>query len=195
MKLYDFPPSHNCYKVRLLLAILGLNYQKQAVDLMAGGSRTSQFLRLNPRGQVPVLEDDGTCIWDSTAILVYLARKYSETQWLPDDANGLAKVAQWLAVAQNEMLYGLGRAHWLRRGGTGDIEEAMRRGRRGLKILDLNLSAETWLAAEHPTIADIACYPHAALAPEAGVSLSEYAHVTRWCRSVESIPGYVRHME
>src|SRR6476646_6169286 len=127
MKLYDFGASHNCYKVRLFLAMLGLSYERQAIDLMNGENRRPDFLRLNPRGQVPVLKDEGTHIWDSTAILVYLARKYGGSLWLPDDAAGMATVTQWLAVAQNEMLYGLGRAHWLRRGGTGDLEEAMKR--------------------------------------------------------------------
>lgn len=195
MKLYDFAPSHNCYKVRLLLAILGLSYDKQSIDLMGRENRSPDFLRLNPRGQVPVLEDDGTTIWESTAILVYLARRYGGAQWLPETAHGMASVAQWLAVAQNEMLYGLGRAHWLKRGGTGDVEEALNRGRRGLKLLDRKLSGETWLAAGHPTIADIACYPHASLAEEAGASLDAYPHVRRWCRSVDSIPGYVPRME
>jgi len=194
MKLYDFAPSHNCYKVRLLLAILGVCYRREPVDLFGGASHTSEFLALNPRGQVPVLEDEGEAIWDSTAILVYLARKYGEPDWLPCEPYTLARVARWLAVAQNELLYGLGRAHWLSRGGSGDMEEAVRRGRRGLALLDLQLAVGTWLAAPHVTIADIACYPHASLAPEAGVALDNYPNVMRWCRSVEAIPGYVAHL-
>lgn len=195
MKLYDFAPSHNCYKVRLLLAILGLNYRRVPVDLMAGGGRTPDFLALNPRGQVPVLDDEGEAIWESTAILVYLARKYGEPDWLPYEAAALARVARWLAVAQNELLYGLGRAHWLSRGGKGDMDEAVRRGRRGLELLNLQLAIGPWLAALHPTVADIACYPHASLAPEAGVALDDYPHVIRWCRSIEAIPNYVGRLE
>jgi glutathione S-transferase len=183
MKLYDFAPSHNCYKIRLLLAILGVSYRREPVDLMTGGGRKPDFLALNPRGQVPVLEDDGEAIWESTAILVYLARQYGEPDWLPCEACAVARVARWLAVAQNELLYGLGRAHWLSRGGRGDVEEAVRRGRRG--------AVGTWLAAPHVTIADIACYPHASLAPEAGIELDDYPNVMRWCRSVEAIPGYI----
>jgi glutathione S-transferase len=191
MKLYDFGASHNCYKVRLFLAMLGISYERQAIDLMNGENRRPDFLRLNPRGQVPVLKDEGTHIWDSTAILVYLARRYGGSLWLPDDAAGMATVTQWLAVAQNEMLYGLGRAHWLRRGGAGDLEEAMKRGRRALQTLDSRLGEEAWLALGRPTIADIACYPHAALAHEAGFSLSQYPHITTWTRAVERIDRYV----
>jgi glutathione S-transferase len=191
MTLYDFAPSHNCYKARLLFALLGITYDRQPVDLMAGVNRTAEFLRLNPRGQVPVLEDNGLVVWDSTAILVYVAKKYGGTKWFPDEPDGMARVVQWLALAQNDLLHGIGRAHWIRRGGTGDLEEVTRRGQRGLRILDLQLSSRTWLAVDCLTIADIACYPHAALAPEAGISLDDYTNVKRWCGDVERTSGYV----
>src|SRR5690348_14355788 len=99
MKLFDFSVSHNCYKVRLFLSILDVQYDRQMVDLMKGENRTAAFLKINPRGQVPVLEVGGRYIWDSTAILIYLAREYGGKHWLAQDAFGMAEIAQWLAVA------------------------------------------------------------------------------------------------
>ena len=191
MKLFDFGVSHNCYKVRLLLSILDVQYDRRMVDLMNGENRTAAFLKINPRGQVPVLEVEGRYIWDSTAILIYLAREYGGTHWLAQDALGMAEIAQWLAVAQNELLYGVGRAHWLKRGGSGDVQEATRRGERGLQVLNKALERSSWLAVERPSIADIACYPHASLAHQAGIPLDDYPHIRKWCAAVERLSGYV----
>ncbi|HEY3583408.1 MAG TPA: glutathione S-transferase N-terminal domain-containing protein, partial [Casimicrobiaceae bacterium] len=91
MKLYDFPLSGNCYRVRLFLSLLGMHYELKPVDLVKGEHRQPPFLELNPRGQVPTLEDDGTVVWDSMAILVYLARKYGGEKWLPGSADGMAE--------------------------------------------------------------------------------------------------------
>src|SRR5512143_2542859 len=110
LRLYDLDLSGNCYKVRLLLSMLGLDYQKIPIDTRTGESQTAEFKRLNPRGQIPVLADGEVVIWDSMAILVYLARRYGNEQWLPSDALGEARVMQWLAVSENELLYGLARA-------------------------------------------------------------------------------------
>ncbi|MES9931011.1 MAG: glutathione S-transferase N-terminal domain-containing protein, partial [Candidatus Thiodiazotropha sp. 6PDIVS] len=97
LKLYDLDRSGNCYKVRLLLAMLDLDYERVPIDILSGETMTPSFKDLNPRGQVPVLIDDGIVIWDSMAILVYLARQYGDQSWLPEDALGEARVMQWLA--------------------------------------------------------------------------------------------------
>ena len=110
MKLYDFELSGNCYRARLFLSLLGLQYELRPVDLVKGEQRQPWFLELNPRGQVPTLEDDGTVVWDSMAVLVYLARKYGGEKWLPSSAEGMAEVMQWLALMENESLYGLAKA-------------------------------------------------------------------------------------
>jgi glutathione S-transferase len=110
MKLYDMELSGNCYKIRLFCALLGLSYETVPVDLLKGEHKTAAFLALNPRGQVPVLDDAGTLVWDSMAILVYLAKKHGDEQWLPTEPAPLARVMQWLAVSENEILYGLARA-------------------------------------------------------------------------------------
>jgi len=192
MKLYDRDISGNAYKVRLLLALLQVPYERITVDLPGGENRKPEFLRLNPRGQIPVVEDDGRVFWDSTAILVYLARRHGGEPWLPTDAAGMAEVMQWLALAQNEILYGLARARainlfkrpW-------NLEEAQATGRRALEVLESRLASHEWLALERPTIADVACFPYVALASEGGVSLEACPAVKRWISRVQKLPGYV----
>ncbi len=116
MKIYSTPFSGNSYKIRLFLSLLGLEHEVVDVDVAHGETRSSEFLRRNPRGQVPVLKDGEVTVWDSQAILVYLARRYCMA-WLPTEAIPLAEVLQWLAVSQNELLYGLASARAVKRYG------------------------------------------------------------------------------
>jgi len=192
LKLYDHPLSGNCYKIRLLLSLLGLEYERVPVDILAGESRGEAFLRLNPRGQVPVLADGETVIWDSMAILVYLARRYGGEAWLPTDALGETRVMQWLAVSENELIYGLARARAtlvLKR--PFDLAQCQSEGEAGLAVLEGRLAETSWLAGEAATIADIACYPYVALAPEGEVSLEPYPAVRAWLERVASLPGWL----
>jgi glutathione S-transferase len=192
MKLYDLELSGNAYRIRLMLSLLGLKAELQTVNLMEGEQLQPWFLKLNPRGQVPVLDDDGTVIWDSMAILVYLARKYGGERWLPLDAAGMAEVMQWLAVMENETLYGMGAARLIHKlGFPGDLAQAQAMARRGLNVLEGRLSRHDWLAQERFTIADVGCYPYVALAPEGDVSLDPYPGVRRWIERVRQQPGYI----
>ena len=136
MKLYDREVSGNSYKIRLFLALLNLKYDTVSINSAAGEQKQPWFLKINPRGQIPALEVDGKYIWDSTAILIYLARRYGGETWLPLDAEGMAEVAQWLAMAQNEILYGLARARAiLLFGRKADLNEAQSAGRNALQVL------------------------------------------------------------
>jgi glutathione S-transferase len=192
MKLYDMELSGNCYKVRLMCALLGLQYESAAVDLWKGEHQSAAFLQLNPRGQVPVLEDEGARIWDSSAILLYLARQYGGERWLPLEAKAMAEVMQWLSVSQNEILYGLARARAAKKfNRPGDIEQCQSLGKQALEILDQHLSNKPWLAGEQATIADIACYPYVALAPEGGVSLENFPAIRLWLKQIQALPGYI----
>ena len=196
IKLYDFLISGNCYKVRLLLSMLALEYERVPVDLAGGESQTDEFKKLNPRGQVPVLVDGDTTIWDSMAILSYLARKYGGTgddngSWLPNGVIGLTHVMQWLAVSENELLYGLARARaTLIFNRPFDLEQCQAEGRIGLVAMEQQLAKQKWLASDTPTIADIACYPYVSLASDGEVSLDEYFHVQRWMKDFEGLPGW-----
>ncbi len=192
MILYHAPNSGNAFKARLFLSLLGLDHEIADVDLRAGGNRATQFLALNPRGQIPVLVDGEKVIWDSQAILVYLARRYGSEDWLPLDPEPLARVMQWLAVAENELVFGLARARAVVLfGRPWDYEQSKALGEAGLKVLDDHLGDRDWLAADRPTIADIACYPYVALAPEGKISLAPYPTIGPWIRRVQQLDGYV----
>lgn len=192
LKLYDLDISGNCHKVRLLLSMLGLAHERIRVDAPGGESLTAGFRRLNPRGQIPVLVDGDTVIWDSMAILVYLARRYGDDRWLPTAALAEARVMQWLAVSENELLYGLARARaTLRLGRDFDLAQCQRDAAPGLAAMQARLDGHAWLAADHPTIADLACYPYVALAGEGDVSLEPYPAVRAWLERVEGLPGWV----
>ncbi|MEO4048323.1 glutathione S-transferase family protein [Pseudomonas sp. CAU 1711] len=193
MRLHDFTLSGNCYKVRLFLALLGREAELLQVDLRGGAQRSPEFLALNPRGQVPVLEDEGLSIHDSQAILAYLARRYADAGWFPQDAAGQARVIAWLSFAANEAARGPGQArlHALFRM-PGDLKEAQQRALRVLELLDTHLAHHTWLAeGTAPSIADIAVYPYVALAGDGGLDLSPYTHVAAWFARIRALPGYI----
>jgi glutathione S-transferase len=193
LTLYDFPLSGNCYKVRLLLAMLELRYQRIRIDSTTPtATQTPEFRRINPRGQIPVLVDGDSTIWDSMAILVYLARREQRTDWLPNDARGEARVMQWLAVSENELLYGLARARATKRFDRPfNLAQCQQEAHAGLKTLNLQLEQSPWLCGETATIADVACYPYVHLAPEADVSLDEYPAVREWVARIETLPNWV----
>ena len=189
--LYGTPVSGNAYKARLLLGLLGLEFEEIGVNLMTGENRTESFLALNPRGQVPVLVDGAVTVWDSQAILVYLARRYGEA-WLPADPAPMAEVMQWLAVSENELLFGLARARAvLRFGRDFDLASCQTYGRAGLKVLEQRLAENDWLAAGRPTIADLACMPYAALSHMGGIPLDDHPAVRAWIDRIRALPGFI----
>jgi glutathione S-transferase len=197
MQLYDLERSGNCYKIRLFLSILGLEYDKKPVDAAAGELQSQAFLALNPNGLVPVLVDGETTIYDSAAILTYLALVHGGERWLPLDPLGLGRVIRWLTFEQAEGRYGLARARAqvlelaTPLTASGSLTESMALADSALGTYDRQLSGSAWLAGDEPTIADIACYPYIALIPDAGISLEPCAAIRRWMDAVESLPGYV----
>lgn len=189
--LYGHALSGNVHKVRLLLGWLGLSYQERSVDIPAGEQRGADFLRLNPLGQVPVLVDeDGTTIRDSHAILIYLAGRYGGGWWPPEPAEQ-ALIAQWLSFAANEIHNGLAlaRLHLLL-GVPADLAAAQQRGEASLTFLDRHLADREWLELGRPTIADCALLPYVALAGEAGVDLADYGPVRAWIDRSRALPGF-----
>lgn len=197
MKLYDLERSGNCYKARLLLALLEVPYERIPMALETGVQRSESYLRLNPRGQIPVLEVDGVGIWDSTAILVYIARRFGGDLWFPSEPLAMARVTQWLALEQNEGRYGVARARAIglkmtsEFARTGNLEEAQRFARVALSTLEGRLTDHLWLAGDHPTIADIACYPYTALSPDGGIELDPYPAIRGWFKRIEALPRYI----
>lgn len=193
LTLYDFALSGNCYKVRLLLSFLAIEHTAIDVDLTARAQKLPEFLQLNALGQVPTLQDGDTIIRDSQAILVYLARRYGGESWLPSDAEGLAKVTQWLSTAANEIANGLAaaRVYYLMNRTEIDIERATARAYAVLDTLNRHLQTRVWLEFERPTIADIACFPYVALAHQGKIALSEYPFVAAWVERFKQLPHFI----
>ena len=192
MKLYHTPLSGHAHRAVLFASLLGIEVELIDIDIPAGANRTPEFLALNPFGQVPVLEDGGVVVADSNAILVYLAKKLGRTDWLPEDPAGAAAVQRWLSVAAGELAYGPAAARLITVFGARlNPEEVIARAHVLLERLEAHLTTGKWLAADHPTIADIALYSYLAGAPEGNVELAPYTAVRAFLQRVEALPGFV----
>lgn len=192
MKLYHHPLSGHSHRARLLVSLLGQPHELVEVDLKAGAHKSPDFLKLNPFGQVPVLDDAGVIVADSNAILVYLAKKAGRGDWLPEDAAGAAAVQRWLSVAAGEVAYGPAAARLITVfGATFNADEVIGRAHTLLGRLESHLGAQDWLVGDHPTIADVAIYSYVARAPEGNVDLSGYPSVTAFLGRIEQLPGFV----
>lgn len=193
MKLYDLTLSGNCYKARLFLSLIGQPVKLVPVNLLQGEHKQPSFLTINPRGQVPVLEDGNIRVVDSQAILVYLARRYADEVWYPQDALTQARVVGWLSFAANEMHHGPATAR-VGRLFRRPIDEPLTTSRAiaALQLVEQQLTEHAWVAVTAaPTIADLAVYPYAALAGEGGIDLGPYPAIRAWCSRIRELPGYI----
>jgi glutathione S-transferase len=189
--LYDYELSGSCYKVRLFLHILGLPYNSVPVDFVEGEQRREPLLSLNPFGELPILEDGDLVLRDAQAILTYLALKYdSSNTWYPDDPAKRGLVSQWLATGGGELMSvsGARLAKALRY--PLDVDNLHAAAHRAFRILNSHLASRQFLALEHPTIGDIACFPYTALANEAGLDISIYPHLLAWSLRIRSLPRF-----
>jgi len=192
MKIYHHPLSGHAHRVVLFASLLGLTPELIEVDLAAGEHRTPAFLALNPFGQIPVLVDGEVVVSDSTAILVYLAKKTGRSDWLPEDAVGAAAVQRWLSVAAGEVAYGPAAARMVTLfGASYAAAEVIARAQLLLGRLEQQLATRDWLATDHPTLADVALYSYLAQAPEGNVDLAPYPAVRAFLQRVEALPGFV----
>jgi len=193
MKLYNVSLSGHSHRARLMLSLLGLDYEDIQVDVAAGAHKAPAFLALNRFGEVPVLEDDGVVIADSNAILTYLVKKSGDVEWLPDDPKSAAAVQRWLSVAAGKVAYGPCAARLVTVFGYKlDAEQAIAHSHDLLKVLDEELGTVRWIAGTaKPSIADIALYSYVDRAPEGNVDLSPYGNVREWLRRVEALPRFL----
>lgn len=191
--LHGFPLSGHSHRVQLALSLMGLPHQVVQVDLRNGAHKSAEFLKMNPFGQVPVLDDDGTTVFDSNAILVYLATKYdADRRWLPRDPKGQADVQAWLSVAAGLIAFGPASARLITVFGAKlNADDVIGRAHGLLKVMDGQLASRDFLVGNAATLADIAGYSYISAAPEGNVDLSGYPNVRAWLARVEALPGFV----
>jgi glutathione S-transferase len=191
IRLYDFDLSESCYKIRLLLNILGIKYTKVPVDFVNKEHKNAAYRQLNPFGEIPIFEDEELRLRDTQAILTYIAGKYDGTRrWWPSDPAAQGKIAQWLSVGGNEIMSAAGARLVKILNYDLDLAGLQARAHAAFAILDAHLADRQWLELDHPTIGDIACFPCAALAGEGGISLEPYLNIRRWIRSMRTVPGF-----
>ncbi|MDH7796192.1 MULTISPECIES: glutathione S-transferase [unclassified Beijerinckia] len=196
MKLYHHPLSGHSHRARLFCTLADIPLELVELDVLKGAHKSADYLKLNRFGQVPLLDDGGVLIPDSNAIMVYLAKKFGRSDWLPEEAIGAAAVQRWLSVAAGQIAFGPAAARLVTVfGAKFNAEEVVQRAHGILRLLDAELQARDWLAAARPTIADIALYSYVARAPEGNVDLSPYGHVAGWLERIEALPGFVPFQE
>jgi glutathione S-transferase len=193
MRLYDYAASANCYKVRLLLAQLGVEYERVPVDIFGGETLTDEFAAINAARTTPVLEDPpGTFLQESNAILVHLARG---TGFLPDDP----QVYRWLFYEQADVVPAVGGLRFRLITGrlAPDDPDALRRraaAHEVLALLDAHLSEHSFFAGDTYSVADIGIYGYVHVADEAGLDLQPHAALRAWLARVQAQPGYVNDL-
>jgi len=193
--LYDYLPSQNAYKIRLLLKQLQQDYRTEMISIFEGEGQRPEFLAVNPTGAVPAIRlEDGRVLAESNAILFYLAQG---SRFLPQDPFGQAKVLQWLSFEGDYVQATVATIrHWSMTGKLARRSESLVNGKRAgalkvLRILDRELADRRFLAADTYTIADISLFAYVHLAEEGGLPLRDYPHILQWIARVKSQPDYL----
>lgn len=190
--LYDFELSGSCYKIRLLMNILDVPYKAVTVDFVNKEHKTDKYLKLNPFGSIPIFEDGELRLRDSAGMLVYLAKKYDKKNyWYPDDAAAMGLIQQWMATGGNEIMNSAAARLVKLLNYPLDLEKLQTNAKATFKIMDEHLANRDYLALDHPTIADIACFPYTAMAGEGGIDLAAYPAIKRWVERIKRVPGFI----
>lgn len=198
LTLFDYPPSQNAWKVRLLLSHLGRSYRTEIVSIFEGAGRSAEYLAINPTGTVPAIRlDDGRTLAESNAILAYVA---DGSPYLPGDPYERAKVQQWLHFEQERVESVIGSLrYWTLTGKLAqrppDLVDMKRKAAlRTLGILERELSEHPFLANDRYSIADMSVFAYASRAEEAGIALEPYPHFRAWIARVQAQPRFLATM-
>ena len=195
MRLFDYLDSGNGYKIRLLLAHLQRDYEWVAVDIMKGESRTPEFLARNPNGRVPTLQlDDGTFVWESNAILWFLAE---DTRFMPSTALSRARTLQWMFFEQYSHEPYVATPRFIVRHLPAEsprrreLPDRLEKGRAALGVMEQHLAKHPFFVDDRYGVADIALYAYTHVAPDGGLDLAPFPAVRQWLGRVAAQPGYV----
>ncbi|WP_421707224.1 glutathione S-transferase family protein [Algihabitans sp.] len=193
IKLYRNALSGHCHRVELMLALLDLPYEPVELDMAKGAHKAPDYVKINPFGQVPTIDDNGTLLSDSNAIIVYLALTYGDGyDWLPSDPLEAAEVQRWLSVAAGEIAGGPCVVRLVKLFGLPfDYDAAHRKTLDLFTVLEPLLASRDYLAGERITLADVAGYSYIAHVPEGGISLQPYPAVRAWLARIEAQPRFV----
>ena len=195
IRLYDYLPSGNGYKVRLLLTQLEIPFELVELDITKGATRTPEFLEKNPNGRIPLVElDGGRYLAESGAILLYFAEG---TRFLPADRWERAQVLQWMFFEQysHEPYVAVARA-WLHLFGLDEerrrqLPQKQKLGYDAIGVMERYLATRTFFVGERYSIADIALYAYTHVADEGGFDLGAYPAVRSWLGRVHAQPRYI----
>jgi glutathione S-transferase len=194
VRLYDYAASPNCYKVRLLLAQLGIDYERVPTDIFGGDTLTDEYGEINPSRRTPVLEtDEGQHLPESGAILLHLAEG---TPLMPDDPEQRAQVYRWLFFEQSAVVPTIGGLRFL--AGTGRMDaESVPKGQsvQALKVLETHLSEHDFLVGDSYTLADLALFGYVHTAEDWGIEMERFPAVQRWLDRVREQPGFMNDLE
>ena len=193
MLLYDNPISGNCYKVRLLLALRGIAYERRELSVFDRSDRAELLGELNPALRVPTLVlDDGRALGESGAILLYLA---DDTEYVPVDRFARAQMMQWMFFEQNSHEPNVALVRFWAEAGieapAAELEARRAAGDAALAAMDRHLGGRAFIVADTYSLADIALYAYTHVAHQGGFSLTPYPAIQAWLARVASRPGHV----
>jgi glutathione S-transferase len=196
LKLYEYSSSGNCYKIRLLLARLKIDYQRIEIDILKGESRTVEFLKINPNGRIPLLEiEPGKYLYESNAIIYYLA---NGTELLPIDRWERAQIMQWLFFEQYSHEPNIATVRfWISILKQAEqkreaIAQKQELGYAALGVMERHLEKHDYFVGERYSIADIALYAYTHVADEGNFDLGKFPAILAWFDRIVSQPNYIK---
>ena len=198
-KVYGDYKSGNCYKIKLMLSLLGIPFKWVDIDILKGDTQTPEFLAKNPNGKIPVLElEDGTCLWESNAILNFLA---DGSEFLPTEPRLRTQVLQWQFFEQYSHEPYIAVARFIQfylnmpEDRLEEYKTTHKGGYKALRVMERQLQATPYFVGEQFSIADIALYAYTHVAHEGGFDLAPYPAVQAWLQRVASHPNYVAMLD
>lgn len=193
IKLFRTPKSGHCHRVELLMSFLEIPYENVNLDMANGAHKAPDYLKISPLGQVPAIDDNGTTLSDSNAILIYLLGKYSkDSDFYPTDPFKAAQVQRWLSIAAGEIAYGPCAVRLVKVFGAGmDWDVAANITKKVFAVMEQTLATQDYLAGNQLTLADIAAYSYTAHVEEGAFSLAPYSNIKAWVSRIENLPNFV----